>query len=61
MSMNFDLSTIQDYLSTIQLHLDNFVNTQEGWYKSLSGVTEIFSGKNLENAVDVINPLSESE
>ena len=39
--MNFDLSTIQDYLSTIQLHLDNFVNTQEGWYKILSGVTEI--------------------
>ena len=59
--MNFDLSTIQDYLSTIQLHLDNFVNTQDGWYTILSGVTEIFSGKNLENAVDVINPLSESE
>lgn len=56
--MNFDLSTIQEYLPTIQLHLDNFVNTQEGWYKILSGVTEIFSGKNLENAVDVINPLS---
>lgn len=60
--MNFDLSTIQEYLSTIQLHLDNFVNTQEGWYKILSGVTEIFSGKNLENAgdeiKDAINPLS---
>lgn len=57
--MNFDPSTIQEYLSTIQLHLDNFVNTQQGWYKVLSGVTEIFSGKNLENAVDAINPLSE--
>ena len=57
--MNFDPSTIQEYLSTIQLHLDNFVNTQEGWYKILSGVTEIFSGKNLENAAEALNPLSE--
>lgn len=31
-------------LATIQMHLDNFVNTQEGWYKVLSGVTKIFSG-----------------
>ncbi|MER0082050.1 hypothetical protein ABRP84_08075 [Corynebacterium sp. KPL2861] len=39
-------------LATIQMHLDNFVNTQEGWYKVLSGVTEILSFGNLENAAE---------
>lgn len=46
-------------LATIQMHLDNFVNTQEGWYKVLSGVTEIFSGKNLANAAAEFNPLED--
>lgn len=39
-------------LATIQMHLDNFVNTQEGWYKVLSGVTEILSFGNLKNAAE---------
>ncbi|MCG7241454.1 MULTISPECIES: hypothetical protein [Corynebacterium] len=37
-------------LSTVQMHLDNFVDTQEGWYKILSGVTDILSGNNLKEA-----------
>lgn len=41
-------------LATIQMHLDNFVTTQEGWYKVLSGVTEIFSGKNLDKAGEAV-------
>ncbi|MER0070420.1 hypothetical protein ABRP93_04725 [Corynebacterium sp. KPL2850] len=36
-------------LAAIQMHLDNFVNTQQGWYKVLSGVTEILSGQNLKD------------
>ena len=41
-------------LATIQMHLDNFVNTQQGWYKVLSGVTEILSFGNLEKAGETV-------
>lgn len=41
-------------LATIQMHLDNFVNTQEGWYKVLSGVTDILSFGNLKDAGEVV-------
>ena len=38
-------------LSAVQMHLDNFVATQEGWYKVLSGITDILSGSNLKAAI----------
>lgn len=41
-------------LATIQMHLDNFVTTQQGWYKILSGVTEIFAGKNTDAAKEIV-------
>lgn len=48
-------------LSTVQMHLDNFVDTQEGWYKILSGVTDILSGNNLKEAAkEPIKALSPS-